>query len=254
MDLTLFFSPIDESIYSVDYPANSFFKNIRAYTESMPDYKEAQLALFGVNEERGTATNQGTAQGADEIRKKLYQLKKGTGAYHIVDLGNLNLGIDLDETYVRISEVCRMLLENNVMPVILGGSHDLDYGQYRGYEDMQKLISFLNVDALLDLDDSKNAPACRQHVHKMLLHEPNYLFSYTHLAHQTYLVDSFSAAILEKLNFEAHRLGQMRTNLAQLQNNPRVRVEENGEMRRLGEDERQARITELQDSIREHCE
>ncbi|MBS1951166.1 MAG: Formiminoglutamase [Cytophagales bacterium] len=217
MDLTLFFSPIDESIYSVDYPANSFFKNIRAYTESMPDYKEAQLALFGVNEERGTATNQGTAQGADEIRKKLYQLKKGTGAYHIVDLGNLNLGIDLDETYVRISEVCRMLLENNVMPVILGGSHDLDYGQYRGYEDMQKLISFLNVDALLDLDDSKNAPACRQHVHKMLLHEPNYLFSYTHLAHQTYLVDSFSAAILEKLNFEAHRLGQMRTNLAEME-------------------------------------
>ena len=31
----------------------------------------------------------------DEIRKKLYALKKGTGAYRIVDLGNLNPGIDL---------------------------------------------------------------------------------------------------------------------------------------------------------------
>jgi len=217
MDLTILFSPIDESIYSIDYPANSFFKNIRVYAEKMPDYKGAQIALIGVKEERGTAGNQGAAQGPDEIRRKLYRLKKGTGKYNIVDLGNLNIGIDLDETYTRISEVCRILLENNVMPVLLGGTHDLDYGQYRGYEEMQKLISFLNVDALLDLDDSKQAPASRKHIHKMLLHEPNYLFGYTHLAHQSYLVDPLSTAVLEKLNFEAHRIGQLRTNLAEME-------------------------------------
>jgi formiminoglutamase len=217
MDLTILFSPIDETIYTAGYPANSFFKNIRAYGDKMPGYEGSHLALIGIKEERGTQTNQGTAQGADEIRKKLYNLKKGIGAYNIVDLGNLNPGVDLDETYLRLSEVCRMLLESNVMPIILGGSHDLDYGQYLGYEEMQKLISFLNIDALLDLDDNKGASGSRQHIHKMLLHEPNYLFSYTHLAHQTYLVDPFSIAILEKLNFEAHRIGQMRTNLAEME-------------------------------------
>ncbi len=217
MDLTILFSPIDEAIYSASYPANSFYKNIRAYAEKMPDYKGAHLALIGVREERGTVSNPGTAQGPDEIRKKLYALKKGTGAYNIIDLGNLNPGIDLEETYVRLSEVCRMLLESNVMPVILGGSHDLDYGQYRGYEDMQKLISFLNVDAFLDLEESKTASASQRHIHKILLHEPNYLFGYTHLAHQTYLTDPFAAAVLEKLNFEAHRIGQMRTNLAEME-------------------------------------
>jgi formiminoglutamase len=147
----------------------------------------------------------------------LYRLKKGTGSYNIVDLGNLNVGIDLDETYTRISEVCRILLESNVMPILLGGTHDLDYGQYRGYEEMQKLISFLNVDAFLDLDDNHQAVNSRKHIHKMLLHEPNYLFSYTHLAHQSYLVDPFSTAVLEKLNFEAHRIGQMRTNLTEME-------------------------------------
>jgi formiminoglutamase len=217
MDLTILFSPLDEAIYTADYPGNSFFKSIRAYTEKMPEYKGAHLALIGVSEERGTKTNQGTAQAPDEIRKKLYALKKGTGAYTIVDLGNLKPGIDLDETYVRLSEVCRILLEANVMPIILGGSHDLDYGQYRGYEDLQKLISFLNIDAFLDLEESRNEAPSRQHIHKMLLHEPNYLFSYTHLAHQTYLIDAFSTAVLEKLNFEAHRLGQMRTNLTEME-------------------------------------
>jgi len=45
----------------------------------------------------------------------------------------------------------------------------------------------------------------------------------------------------------------LRTNLAQLQNNPRVRVEENGETRRVTEEERQARISETCDKIAENC-
>lgn len=182
----------------------------------MPDYKTANLAIFGVEEERGSKENLGCAAGPNAIRKKLYDLKKGTGLYNIVDLGNLKPGLDLEETYTRISEVCRMLLEQNTLPVILGGSHDLDIGQYRGYEDMQKLISFLNVDAFLDLEEGLAAPS-RQHVHKILLHEPNYLFSYTHLAHQSYLIDNTSMTILERLNFEAYRIGQLRTNLKDME-------------------------------------
>ncbi|MBX2897611.1 MAG: formimidoylglutamase [Cyclobacteriaceae bacterium] len=217
MDLTILFSPIDESIYQKTYAPNSLFKSIRVYGDKMPDYKGAHIAIIGVKEERGTTTNSGCANGPDEIRKKLYNLKKGTGAYRIVDLGNLKPGIDLDETYVRISEVCRILLENNVLPLILGGTHDLDYGQYRGYEEMEKLISLLNIDAFLDLDDHREADKASQHIHKILLHEPNYLLSYTHLAHQLYLIDPASAAILEKLYFEAFRIGQMRTNLAEME-------------------------------------
>ena len=217
MDLTILFSPVSESIYSDSYPSNSFFKNIKVYGEKMPELKGAQIAIFGIQEERGTFKNQGCAAAPDEIRKKLYRLKKGTGNYRIIDLGNLNTGFDLDETYVRISEVCRILLENNVMPVLLGGSHDLDYGQYRGYEEMEKLISLLNIDAFLDLEDAKESPAAKQHIHKILLHEPNYLLSYTHLAHQTYLIDPLASAILEKLYFEAFRIGQMRTNLTEME-------------------------------------
>ena len=221
MDLTILFSPIDESIYEKITSNTSFYKSIKVYGDKMPDFKGAHIAFFGIKENRGTNSNTGAANGPDEIRKKLYQLKKGTGLYNIVDLGNLNIGIDLDETYVRISEVCRILLENNVLPVLLGGTHDLDYGQYRGYEDMSKLVSFLNVDAFLDLDDHREATSSRQHIHKILLHEPNYLFSYTHLAHQMYLIDPQSVSILEKLYFEAYRLGDIRSNMKEME--PAVR-------------------------------
>ncbi|MBA1261257.1 DUF4124 domain-containing protein [Stutzerimonas stutzeri] len=46
----------------------------------------------------------------------------------------------------------------------------------------------------------------------------------------------------------------LRTNLAQLQNNPRVRVEEEGEVRRMNEEERQARILEAKRKIAETCD
>jgi hypothetical protein len=45
----------------------------------------------------------------------------------------------------------------------------------------------------------------------------------------------------------------LRTNLAQLQNNPRVRVEEEGSVRRLNEEERQARIGETKQKIADSC-
>ena len=44
-----------------------------------------------------------------------------------------------------------------------------------------------------------------------------------------------------------------RTNLAQLKNNPRIRQEVDGELKRLNEDERQQKITETQQMIDEHC-
>lgn len=44
-----------------------------------------------------------------------------------------------------------------------------------------------------------------------------------------------------------------RTNLAQLQNNPRLTTEENGQVRRLTEEERQAKIAENQKGIADNC-
>lgn len=217
MDLTILFSPIDESVYANITSPTSFYKNIKIFSDKMPDFREAHMAIIGVKEERGNLDNVGAAQAADEVRRKLYTLKRGNGAYKIADLGNLNIGHDLNETYTRISEVCRMLLENNVLPIVIGGTHDLDYGQYCAYETLEKLVSFLNVDAFLDLEDHENAPENRRHIHRILLHEPNYLFGYTHLAYQSYLIDPMSVSVLEKLYFEAFRIGLMRTNMQEIE-------------------------------------
>lgn len=45
----------------------------------------------------------------------------------------------------------------------------------------------------------------------------------------------------------------LRTNLAQLQNNPRVREQVEGGLKRLSDDERKTRITETQNAIKDYC-
>lgn len=217
MDLTILFSPLDESVYSDISSPSAFVKSISIYADKMPSYTSAHMAIIGVKESRGGNSGKESSEGPDEVRKKLYKLKKGHGTYRIVDLGNLNPGIDLHETNVRLSEVCRMLLEGNVLPIIIGGTHDLDYGQYCGYETMDKLVSLLNIDAFLDLDDKKESAPNQKHINKILLHEPNFLFSYTHLAYQSYLIDPANVTVLEKLYFEAFRIGQMRTSMQEME-------------------------------------
>ncbi len=213
-DLKIFFSPLPESAHAGITAPDALVKSIRLHAETFPDLEQADLALIGLTENRGSGDNGGVGAAADAIREKLYRLKRcPTGTLRIIDLGNLINGHDLEETYLRIREVCSMLIGNNVLPILLGGSHDLSFGQYQAYEDLEKLVSVVHVDAKLDLEDAADMPANSRHVHSLLVHEPNFLFNYSLLGYQSYLVDPAAMAMLERLYFEAHRLGALRRDI-----------------------------------------
>jgi hypothetical protein len=61
----------------------------------------------------------------------------------------------------------------------------------------------------------------------------------------------------EQATREAQRkqqCSQMRGALAQLRNSPRIRMEIDGELRRLSEEERQAQIDKTRENLAEHCD
>jgi formiminoglutamase len=234
MDLGIYFSPVDPTIYQDITARNSFGKGIQIYQDSFPDIEAADIAIVGLTENRGAGEdNRGIAQAADAVRKALYRLKKGGGDYKIADLGNLRNGPDLDETCLRIKAICERLISVNTLPVLIGGSHDLDYGQFQGYENLEKLINVLSVDAMIDIEangrhsagrhsagrgsppghsanqDEKPMLPHRNHLHKMLVHDPNYLLHYSHLAYQSFLVDKTAPLVLEKFYFDAYRFGRI---------------------------------------------
>ncbi|MBW8049335.1 MAG: formimidoylglutamase [Cytophagales bacterium] len=246
MNLAKFFTPVNENVIKPCQGTNNWYNNITVNTEKVSGLKSAQarwkdsdIAILGVCEERGTIINKGTSMGPDEIRRKLYHLKLGTGAYKITDLGNLKPAENLEKTYLRLKEVCETLINNKVLPIILGGSHDLDYGQFLAYQGAEKLISVLNVDAMLDMEKRKTkrftdspihrftdsirnsgvedlggaVEMCRHHTYRLLTYEPKFLFNFSHLAYQSYLTDQDSIASLEALHFESYRVGQIRENM-----------------------------------------
>lgn len=219
MDLKLFFDPIPKEFELAKLPASAIAHSFYINQSKMPDLDEKDLAIIGLREARGAEEQHqsGISRSATEIRKHLYQLKKGSGTLKIIDLGDFRNGPELEDTYHRLQEVCCFLMEKSIIPIIIGGSHNMDIGQFMAYENQDKLITVLNIDNKLDLEDPKYGIPSQSHIHRIFKHDPNFLFNYYQLAHQSYLVEVTETELLEKLCFEAVRLGVVKENIKELE-------------------------------------
>src|SRR5207249_988574 len=97
----------------------------------------------------------GSAHAPDEIRKQLFSLTKIKTENKIADLGNIDPGATLTDTYVAMSKIVNELLHLKILPVIIGGSHDLTFGQYCGYQDIRRNINLTVIDSMIDFHDGQ---------------------------------------------------------------------------------------------------
>jgi len=195
MDLKLFFDPIDESLSDKGFTTDSLIQSVYINEEKMPDIKDMDIAIIGIKETKGG--NGISDTGVKYIREKLYQLKRSEGSCNIIDIGNLRNGPDLDETYKRLKAVSHYLM------------HNIDLGQYMAYEEEEKLITVCNVDSRFDISDHKHEPY-ENHIHQIFIHEPNFLFDYNQLGHQSYFVNPNIRKLIDQLSFSSMRIGEMR--------------------------------------------
>jgi arginase family enzyme len=176
------------------------------------------IALLGVAEDRNSVGNSGSAKAPDMVRREFYKLFMPpiNREFKLIDLGNIAAGESPRDTYFALSAVILELITHNVVPVIIGGSHDLMFGQYLGYKNIHTLINVVNIDERIDmLDNPGRKLDSTSFVMSLLTHTPNYLFNYSHVGYQTYLNDHKAIEILEGLNFDCHRLGLIRANMEQ---------------------------------------
>jgi formiminoglutamase len=173
----------------------------------------ADLVLIGVEEERGSGLNQGCGSGPDHIRKALFQLYRSSPAVKLLDLGNIKAGHEVFDTYFALGEVVKSLLNQNKIPIIIGGSKDLTYANYLAYQGIKKTVNLASIDARLNMDNSSENITSENYVSKIILHQPNILFDFSNIGYQSYLVDQEEVDLMEKMNFETHRLGKIRADL-----------------------------------------
>lgn len=215
MNLQSLFEPVPEFLWQKNNLESSFQKQIHLHAEEFPDLKGVQLALIGLREARGARRSESIQRSSNEIREKLYELKKGLGSYRIADLGDLICGVALQDTYDRIQQVGGYLMKQQILPIYFGGTHDLDFGQYLSYQKMKKMVSLVTVDAKLDMEEE--GTMSEQHTQEIMLHQPNFLFTSAHIAYQSFLVDPSLINVVEKLYFDHIRLGELRSDLKEVE-------------------------------------
>ncbi|WP_276499764.1 formimidoylglutamase [Pontibacter litorisediminis] len=230
MNLSIFFEPLSEEVFAPLNKPRTLGSYISRFVSKFPDWRAADIAILGVNETRGREIAE--APSADEaaaaqaparlVRKKLYSLNKGSGRCHIVDLGNLRPGITLEDTHLRLKEIVEVLISHNTIPVIIGGSQDLEYGQYMGYEHLERVVNMVTVDSSVDMTEDAEAAPNKKQLRQILMHEPNYLFSLSQIGYQSYFVEPEVMATFEKMHFEAYRVGEVHRNVQEME--PVVRI------------------------------
>ncbi|PST84753.1 arginase [Pedobacter yulinensis] len=221
MSLSDFFSPLNMASLR---PEEGFFTSQLGFRATLhetqfPDLDEGQfdLAIVGVADDRRAVGNEGCALAPDYFREKFYRLHEGAFSSRIVDLGNIRAGAEVSDTYVALKTVVTELVKMGILPVIIGGGQDLTYAQYMAYEKLEQKVDLVVIDNAFDInDDGEEGIATRSdaYLNKIFLHQPNYLFNFSNLGYQTYFVNQDSLKVMEKLYFDAHRLGEFTTDIA----------------------------------------
>jgi formiminoglutamase len=213
-DIAHFFSPVNTDDISGYTTLKEFqFGNLFSiYREegNFPELENIDLAIVGVAEDRNAENNSGCKYAPDAVREYLYKLYGGSFNIRVADLGNINPGHTTEDTFFAIRSTVDQLIRRNVVPIIIGGSQDLTYGQFLGYKDLEQTINVVAVDSVFDLGNPDEDITNNSYLGKIILYQPNFLFNYSNIGYQTYLVDQTSLQMMNKLYFDVYRLGQVR--------------------------------------------
>ncbi|EMY80365.1 formiminoglutamase HutE [Psychroflexus gondwanensis ACAM 44] len=170
-----------------------------------------QLAIVCIKEERNSVYPEKSDFFYDEIRSSLYAMYVGNWQVDIIDLGDINRGDEVSDTAYVVKNILSRLYRKSILPIILGGSQDLTFSQYRAYDGIKYMVNLATADHKFDLGNSELPMNAQSYVGKMIIDEPYNLFNFANLGYQTYLSPQEEIDLMEKLFFDAVRLGALKS-------------------------------------------
>ena len=186
---------------------------IHSKHKGIPDLEGVSIALLGVLENRNDHNYIGEEFQLNEIRKAFYALFPGSWNSTIADLGDINKGETVEDTYFALKTIIAVLIEKKIIPIIIGGTQDLTYANYRAYDALIPMVNIVNIDCKFDLGDSSRPIKNNSFVGKIILDQPYNLFNYATIGYQTYFNSQEEIDLMDKLYFESYRLGQISKNI-----------------------------------------
>ena len=191
-------------------PKQILGKNISIHTQNtgLPELKGLTIALIGLNEHRNSFFHN-SSYNVDQFRKVFYELYPGNWNLSIADLGDLPNGEKVEDTYFAIKEIGVHLKQMNIIPVFIGGSHDLMFPLYEVFQNFKQLVNIVSVDRSFDFSQEDELISGRSYMSKIIMEKPNVLNNYTNIGFQSYYCAEQEKDLMEKLYFDSIRLGQV---------------------------------------------
>ena len=217
IELHSYFNPLNPGIYATKdrWETTQIGRLIDSHTaDHFPEVKFAEIAIFNIPEYEGSKNT--LASQDCKIRASFYQLHQDE-LPRVVDLGTLQLMPTRKESFKMIQDICEALLHDGVIPLIIGGGHDISYAVYKAYAALERYITLTSVDKSFDIGLQKDKLASYSHLGKMISHKPSYLFHYVNLGYQTYFVSTMATEMLKEMNFDIVRLGDIKASLQEVE-------------------------------------
>jgi arginase family enzyme len=211
-----FLVPLDSEIlkHIQELSAQHFGSKIVLHTnDSAPDLDKIDIAIIGVLDNRGDK-NAKADVGLNAIRKELYTMFPGNWKASIADLGDVLEGNSKEDTYFAVKKITSSLIKRKIIPIILGGSQDITYALYRAYDDLEQMVNLVSVDSKFDFGKENEEIGSNSFLTKIIIDEPNNLFNFCNIGYQTYYNSQEEIDLVEKLFFDAYRLGEVSNNIS----------------------------------------
>ena len=213
-----FLVPVSDKVlaYNELLPSQTIGKNTYIHTEKdgLPVLANATVALLGVRESRNAFEKKHEKLDVSGIRLQFYKLLIGNWNGTIVDLGDIEEGATVDDTYFVVKEIVAGLLEENIIPIILGATQDLTYPAYRAFDGIKDMINLVAVDSRFDFGIEDEIISSHSYMSKIITDKPNNLFNFSNIGYQSYFNAQEEIDLMERLFFDAYRLGEVANDIS----------------------------------------
>lgn len=156
--------PPDHAIWHgrVDTPDHSCLyqqvKLLNLLTDDIPIASQVTFAIIGFRSDEGIQRDlgrTGASEGPTAIRHRLARLPIQKPNIQCYDVGNIICtDHDLEASQAALAEVIALLLQKNILPIVIGGGHEIAWGHYQGIQQIyqaDKRLGIINFDAHFDL-------------------------------------------------------------------------------------------------------
>lgn len=113
-----------------------------------------------------------------------------------------------------LAEVLARLISYGSLPLVLSASQSPTFDLYQAYCRLEQTVNLISIDDQPDLGEPLDIPGENDWLSHVLSYSPNFLFNYALLGYQNYLSNPAMLKSLETMNFDLHRLGQIRDNVS----------------------------------------